>query len=92
MSTDTSDVDLDRYAADNGCGTCIGTGNLTMAYASGKAAFYDTGRVLLWRGPGDVADITETMLQGHGVVSPELQAQAIATLLDAQVLQKYGEW
>jgi hypothetical protein len=48
--------------------------------------------VLVWRGPGDVADITETMLQGNGVVNRELQAKAIATLLDAKVLEKYGEW
>ena len=92
MSTDTSDADLDRFAADNEVGTCIGTGNLTMAYTSGKIAFYDTGKVLLWRGQGDVADITETILQGQGAVSPELQAKAVATLLDAGVLEKYGEW
>ena len=95
MSTDTSDADLDAYAAANGAGTAIGAGNITTAYANGKVAFYDTGRVLWWRGAGDVVDISAEVMReagGGSEVSADTQIYAIAALTANNQLQKYGQW
>lgn len=94
MSADTSDADLDAYSASNGCGACIGTGQITTSYANGKAAFYDSGRVLLWRGSGDIVEITNEVLNeaGGGEPSRESLGGALVMLAANSSLQKYGDW
>ena len=94
VSGDSSDSDLDAAAAAGGLGSCVGTGNITTGYATGKVAFYDSGRVLLWRGPGDVTEISTEVMQeaGGGETSYDLQTYAIAALTANGTLQKYGDW
>lgn len=92
--SDSSDADLDAFASSNSLGACIGTGNLERPYASGKVAFYESGRVLWWRGAGDVVEISNDVIAeaGGGEVSREALGSALVMLAAQSALNKYGDW
>jgi hypothetical protein len=76
---DDPDADLERHAVAHQLGACYGTGELTKPYATGKVAFYHSGKTLWWRGRRDVVDI-----------SRHLQEDAITYNVEHGTLVKNG--